>query len=386
MVGLGMSVAIVHDWLPVFSGAEQVVSSIMKTTGPTDLYTLFNFLSDEDMLRIGASRIITSYLDRWPLRQSYYRYTFPFCPAAIESFDLSGYDLILSSSAAFAKGVIVHPHQRHIAYVHTPARYAWDQTFEYMRRSPLARGPFGAVLRHSLHQLRVWDVRSAQGPDIYLANSSSVQRRIEQIYGRSSFVLHPPVDVTAFPLREEKDDYFVVATRLVPYKRVDLVVSAFNQMPNRKLVVCGDGPELNALKAMAGTNIEFTGHMPRKDLIEKISRAQAFIFAAYEDFGIVMAEAQAAGTPVIAYHLGGARDIVVPLGNSGPTGVLFREQSTTSLKTAVDEFVQFKEQITAENCHRQAQRFGSKVFEKKLARIIEQVSDSGFQRSIKLDF
>lgn len=375
-----MSTAIVHDWLPVFSGAEQVVAAIMDTVGPSDLFTLYNFLNEEDIRRIGAKKIITSYLDKLPLREKYYRYTFPFCPNAIESFDLSAYDLIISSSAAFAKGVIVHPHQKHVAYVHTPVRYAWDQTYEYLRRTRFARPPFGMALRSALHDLRRWDFRTGNGPDLMVANSSSVRRRIEQIYGRDSVVLHPPVDVNNFALVPEKDDYFVVASRLVPYKRIDLVVEAFRSLPNQRLIVCGDGPELPKLKALAGKNVEFAGHLPRSKLIETIQRARAFLFAAYEDFGIVIAEAQAAGTPVIAYHLGGAKDIVTPLGASNPTGVLFPAQTPAAVAEAVELFIANGSQISAQACHESALRFSTEQFRTKLNSIIEQVQSPGFTR------
>ncbi len=376
-----MKVALVHDWLPVFSGAEQVLSAIIQSTGPIDLYTLFNFLDDGDLEKIGAKEIFTSYLDRLPFRENYYRYTFPFCPAAIENFDLADYDLVLSSSAAFAKGVIVHPHQRHIAYVHTAVRYAWDQTFEYMRRTAMSRLPFGPILRQSLHKLRIWDFRSAQGADVLLANSSVVQRRIEQIYGRRSYVLHPPVDVVSFPMQSEKDDYYVCASRLVPYKRFDLVVDAFKDMPNRKLIVCGDGPELNRLKERAGPNVTFAGHLPRADLIRTISHARAFIFPAYEDFGIVMAEALSSGTPVIAFQRGGAQDIVVPHGERDATGVLFPTQTAKAIIDAVDTFESDRSAFSPEACHTRANLFASHNFNRKLDQFIALTMDRNFSRN-----
>lgn len=375
-----MKTAVAHDWLPVYSGAEQVISQIMNVVGRSDLYTLFDFLSSEDRKKLGAADIHTSYLNRIPFKEKIYRHTFPFCPAAIESFDLSKYDLVLSSSAAFAKGVIVHPHQRHVAYVHTPARYAWDQTFEYLARTPLSRLPFGPLLSHSLHKLRIWDVRTANGPDVFVANSTIVQRRIEQIYGRRSIVIHPPVDVDRFPLCEQKDDYFVVASRLVPYKRIDLIVDAFSRMPKRRLVVVGDGPEMQTLKARAGQNVTFKGHLPRADLIETIRRAQAFVFAAYEDFGIVMAEALAAGTPVIAYHQGGAADIVSSLGSEKPTGILFPRQDAEAIMEAVELFAERRHDILAVNCHERAQGFSNEAFQRRLRRVIDFTMERDFSR------
>lgn len=375
-----MKTAIAHDWLPVYSGAEQVLTQMMKVVGPADLYTLYEFLSEADRRKLGAAQIITSYLNRLPFKKQIYRHTFPLCPAAMESFDLSAYDLILSSSAAFAKGVIVHPHQRHVAYVHTPPRYAWDQTFEYLSRSSLAKPPLGIILRNSLHRLRIWDARTAHGPDVLLANSTVVRRRIEQIYGRDSIVVHPPVDVSRFPLCEEKDDYFVVASRLVPYKRIDLVVDAFRQMPDKRLIVVGDGPEMGKLRAIAGSNVIFKGHVPRDELIETIRRARAFIFAAYEDFGIVMAEAQAAGTPVIAYHRGGAEDIVSPLGRPKATGVLFEEQESSAIVEAVRHFIDRAGEIRPSDCYEKALGFSNEAFRQRLGRIIDLTMDKSFRR------
>jgi len=373
-------IAVIHDWLPLFSGAEQVVAQIMRTVGPSDLYTLFDFLSAEDRSRIGAKRIITSYLNKLPLCQKYYRWTFPFCPTAIESFDLSNYDLVLSSSAAFSKGVIVHPHQRHISYIHTSVRYAWDQTFEYLDQTPLSRPPLGMLLQLLLHNLRVWDTRTANGPDVLLANSSMVKRRIEQVYGRQAIVLPPPVDIESFPLCDDKDDYFVVASRLVPYKRIDIVVDAFTQMRKRRLLVVGDGPEMARLKSRAGSNVVFTGHIPRSELVEMIRRAKAFIFASCEDFGIVMAEAQAAGTPVLAFHRGGARDIVVTSENGPPTGMLFTDQSAEAVKDAVDRFCESYKAFSPQTCSSNAERFSAQNFRARLTKIIHAAMDPEFHR------
>lgn len=375
-----MKTAIAHDWLPVYSGAEQVLTQMMAVVGPSDLFTLYEFLSEADRKQLGAARIITSYLDRLPFKKHIYRHTFPLCPTAMESFDLSDYDLVLSSSAAFAKGVIVHPHQRHVAYVHTPPRYAWDQTFEYMARSAFSKPPLGILLRNGLHRLRIWDTRTAHGPDVMVANSTVVRRRIEQIYGRDSIVVHPPVDVGRFPICEEKDDYFVVASRLVPYKRIDLVVDAFKQMPDKRLVVVGDGPEMSNLRAVAGPNVAFKGHVPRQELIETIRRARAFIFAAYEDFGIVMAEAQAAGTPVIAYHRGGAEDIVTPLGKPKPTGVLFEHQNSTAIAEAVRHFIDRAAEIRPDDCHEKALGFSNEAFQHRLRGVIDMTMDRSFRR------
>lgn len=372
--------AVVHDWLPVFSGAEQVLTEMLTTLGPADLYTLFDLLTPDDRARLGPVRITQSYLAKLPGLKRYYRWTFPLGPGAIESFDLSGYDLVVSSSAAFAKGVIVHPHQKHLAYVHTPIRYAWDQTFEYIAATPLTAFPTGPILNRALHRLRIWDARTAHGPDLMVANSNVVKRRIEQIYGRKSLVVHPPVRLSNFPVCKDKDDYFLVASRLVPYKRIDLVVKAFAEMPHLRLVIAGDGPQMSRLRALATPNVEFKGHVSHPDLVGLMQRAAAFVFAGYEDFGIVLAEAQAAGTPLVAYRRGGAEDIVVPLGNTDPTGILFDRQDSACIVDAVTRFGQRRAEITPQACRRNAENFSAETFRDRFGAVTSWVADSGFRR------
>ena len=375
-----MKVAVVHDWLPVFSGAERVLSEIMRVVGASDLYTLYDFLDEHDRAAIGAKTIFTSRLNGLPFVGKYYRWTFPFCPQAMEAFNLSQYDLVLSSSAAFAKGVIPHPHQKHIAYVHTAVRYAWDQSFEYLSQTPMSRFPAGIVLRRLLHGMRMWDVRTAHSADLFVANSSIVKRRIEQTYGRAAVVIEPPVDVAEIALVERKDDYFVVASRLVPYKRIDLVVRAFSEMPSLRLRVVGEGPEMPRLRSLAGPNVTFTGYLPRAALIETIQKARAFVFAGYEDFGIVLAEAQAAGTPVVAFGRGGAADIVTPLHTEKPTGILFAEQSVDAAKRAVELFCREERRISPRVCRASVERFAPDNFRKRLRALIEHVMQPEFSR------
>jgi glycosyltransferase involved in cell wall biosynthesis len=375
-----MKVALVHDWLPVFSGAERVLAEIMRVVGASDLYTLYDFLDHHDRAAIGAKRIYTSPLNGLPLVKRYYRWTFPFCPQAMESFNLSQYDLVISSSAAFAKGVIPHPHQKHIAYLHTAVRYAWDQSYEYLSQTPMARFPAGIVLRRLLHQMRMWDVRTAHSADIFVANSSIVKRRIEQTYGRRAVVIEPPVDIGEIPLVERKDDYFAVASRLVPYKRIDLVVRAFSQMPSLRLLVVGDGPEMPRLRSLAGANVTFTGYLPRAALVETIQKARAFVFAGYEDFGIVLAEAQAAGTPVVAFGRGGAADIVAPLHAEKPTGILFAEQSVDAVKQAVGLFCREERRFSPGVCRANVERLAPENFRRRMRALIADVTQAEFSR------
>lgn len=315
----------------------------------------------------------TSPVDRWPLIEKYYKNIFALYPFFMEQIDVTGYDAVISSSAAYARGVITGPEQPHLCYVHSPMRYVWDQQFEYMSQAGLGWGPKGLLFRHLAHKLRIWDTRTAHGPHMMLANSSYVQARIRQVYGRDSRVVHPPVDLSGAVMQTDKDDYYVVASFLVPYKRVDLVIEAFNDMPDRRLLVVGQGQEERKLRAMAGKNISFTGYVDRARLIKIISNARAFVFAGCEDFGIILAEAQAFGTPLLAFGRGGARDIVREFdGPEAPTGVLFKEQTVDSLKQAVTTFEARRGEITPEACAANAARFSVDRFKRELREAFEE--------------
>jgi glycosyltransferase involved in cell wall biosynthesis len=260
-------------------------------------------------------------------------------PLAIEQLDLSGYDLILSSSHAVAKGVIVGPDQLHLSYVHSPMRYAWDLQHQYLAETGLDRRWLGWVARVFLHRLRLWDVRTPFGVDAFMANSGFIRRRIHRVYGRDATVIYPPVDTESFSCRTDKEDFYLTASRMVPYKRMDLIVAAFTATPHRRLVVIGDGPEAPRIRRQAGPNIQFLGHLPGDALRDYMQRARAFVFAAEEDFGIVAVEAQACGTPVIAYGKGGSLETVRGWGNTAnPTGMFFEQQTVDSLNRAVDTF------------------------------------------------
>jgi glycosyltransferase involved in cell wall biosynthesis len=232
-------------------------------------------------------------------------------PLAIEQFDFSGYDMVISSSYAFAKGVITGPRQLHLCYCHSPIRYAWDLQTQYLKESKLDRGMKSWLVRWLLHMIRVWDNRTSAGVDAFMANSRFIARRIEKVYRRDAAVVYPPVNVERFETCHDKEDFYVTASRLVPYKRIDLIVEAFNGMPDRQLVVIGDGPELPRLRRMAGPNVQVLGWQPNEVLKDHLQRARGFVFGGEEDFGIILLEAQACGTPVIAYGRGGALETVV---------------------------------------------------------------------------
>ncbi|MFP3276839.1 MAG: glycosyltransferase, partial [Paraburkholderia sp.] len=276
--------------------------------------------------------------------------------------DLSSYDLVITSSYAVAKGVLVGPDQTHVSYVHSPMRYAWDLQHQYLREARLTRGPRSWAARALLHYLRGWDSRSANGVDRLIANSQFVARRVMKTYRRDAAVIPPPVDVHKFDLCTQKDDFYLTASRLVPYKRIDLIVEAFTATPHRKLVVIGDGPEMATIRSAAGPNVTILGYQAFAVLKDYMQRAKAFVFAAEEDFGIVAIEAQACGTPVIAFGKGGALETVVPVGEARPTGVYFAHQTVTAILDAIETFERQRSLITPAACRANAERFSAATF------------------------
>ncbi len=367
------TIALVHDWCPDFRGGERVLAELCKLTDTSDIFTLFDFLSEHTKTEHFPNAVFhTSVADKLPGIRHYYRSLFFLCPFLIEQFDVTGYDIVLSSSAAFSRGVITRPDQPHVCYVHSPIRYAWDEQFSYLEQARLGYGPKGLLYRYMLHQLRTWDTRTAHGPDVLLANSRYVKARIKRIYGRDAQVVPPPVTIGELPYSNLKDDYYVSASFLAPYKRTDLVVRAFNAMPSRRLIVVGDGQQAKYLRSIAGPNIEIKGYLPRDQFLSCICRAKALVFAGCEDFGITLAEAQGCGTPVIAFDRGGARDIVNPLGTSKePTGVLFKSQSVEMITQAVEQFERRRGEILSSSCQLAANRFSVQAFRRRINAAID---------------
>lgn len=364
-----MRIALVHDWLVTYAGAERVLSELINIYPAADLFAVVDFLSDGDRQRIGGKHATTTFIQSLPAARRKYRAYLPLMPLAIEQLDLSGYDLIISSSHAVAKGVLTGPDQVHISYVHSPIRYAWDMQHQYLRESGMSHGPKSWLARWLLHKVRLWDSRTANGVDQFLCNSHFIARRISKVYGRDAQVIYPPVDTARFELTEHKDDYYLTASRLVPYKRVDLIVEAFAQLPGRRLVVVGDGPEYAKVKALAGSNVEILGYQPDHVLQALMEKASAFVFAAEEDFGIIPVEAQACGTPVIAYGKGGALETVRAVGDT-PTGVFFGEQSVQSLRSAVLDFERRQSMFQPNNCRANAERFSAERFRNEIEEAI----------------
>ncbi|SIT37263.1 Glycosyl transferase group 1 [Paraburkholderia piptadeniae] len=364
-----MKVAIVHDWLVVSGGAEKVLENIIECFPNADLFSIVDFLEDRKCIK--GKSVSTSFIQRMPFARKRYRAYLPLMPIAIEQLDLSGYDLVISSSHAVAKGVLTGPNQLHVSYVHSPIRYAWDLQHQYLRESHLTAGLKSVLARVLLHYIRGWDSRSANGVDYLLANSQFIARRIRKAYQRDATVIYPPVDLSNMRLRERKDDFYVTASRMVPYKRIDLIVKAFSQTPERRLVVIGDGPEMKKIKAVAGDNVTIMGHQPFDVLVDHLQRARAFVFAAEEDFGISVVEAQACGTPVIAYGRGGALESVMGLPLERPTGVFFGEQTEESLLEAVTRFEENTSLFDARVCRKNAERFSSEKFKRALMSFVD---------------
>ena len=362
-----MRTAVVHEWLTVRAGAERVLEAILEVVPEADVYSIVDFLPEKERDFLRGRRVTTSFVQRLPVARRHYRAYLPVMPFAVEQFDFSAYDLVISSSHAVANGVLTGPNQLHLSYVYTPARYAWDLQEQYLNVSGITRGIRGSLARIILHYFRLWDLCAASRVDSYVANSQFVAARIGKIYRRAAQVIYPPVDVDSFRVRDVKDEFYLTVARLVPYKRVDLLVEAFGKMPRRKLVVIGDGPELKRIRARAGSNVTLMGHQPFEVVRDRMERARAFLLAAEEDFGIAQLEAQACGTPVIAYGRGGATETIV----EGETGLFFLEQSVEAVVDAVERFEGSAGRFDAKTCRRNAERFRPERFRREFRAFLD---------------
>ena len=360
-----LRVAIVHDFLYTYAGAERVLEQILAVYPDADLFALFDFLPPDSRGFIRNKPVKTSFIQRMPLARRKHRAYLPLMPLAIEQLDVSKYDLVISSSYLAAKGVITRPNQLHVCYCHTPVRFAWDMQGQYLDQGKMLRGFRSIIARSILHYIRNWDVRSANGVDIFVTNSRFVGQRVEKIYRRRSTVIFPPVNTNRFTVHAEKEDFYLTASRLVSYKRIDLIVEAFNRMPDKKLIVVGDGPEMESLKAKAGPNVRLLGQQSGERLRRYLQLARGFIFAAEEDFGIAPVEANACGTPVLAFGRGGVMETIVP----GKTGLFFNEQTPQSLIDALKEFetIQWDPAVI----RAQAEKFSERRFRHELRSLIE---------------
>jgi glycosyltransferase involved in cell wall biosynthesis len=353
-------IALVHDWLVTYAGAERCLEQMLLCFPDADLFSVIDFIAEGKREWLLNKKSHTTYIQKLPFAKTKYRNYLPLMPLAIEQLDLSSYDIIISSSHAVAKGVITGPDQLHLSYVYSPMRYAWDLQHQYLRESNLQQGLKSWLVRRLLHRLRLWDLASASRVDHFMADSAFIARRIEKIYRRNATVIYPPVALVDFTLHEQKEDFYLTASRMVPYKKIDLIVEAFSKMPDKKLVVIGEGPDFKKIAKLGGKNVVLMGYQPFAVLRDHMQRAKAFVFAAEEDFGIVPVEAQSCGTPVIAYGKGGALETVLGLDHSMPTGVFFKEQSVAALIKAVAEFEQHT--FLPQQCRQNAERFSTERF------------------------
>lgn len=366
-----VSVGIVADWLVTYAGAERVIKEFVDIFPDSEIYSVVDFLSDDARAQFQNKKAHTTFIQNLPSAAKRYQKYLPLMPLAIEQLNVSKHDLILSSSHAVAKGILTGPDQLHISYVHSPIRYAWDLQHQYLKETKLDKGLKGFLVRWLLHKIRMWDHRTANGVDHFIANSDFIARRIKKVYGRDADVIYPPVDVERFSLHSEKENYYFTASRMVPYKRMDVIVEAFSMMPDKHLIVIGDGSEMNKIKAKAKSNVQILGYQSNSVMQEYMQKAKAFVFAAEEDFGITPVEAQACGTPVIAFGKGGVLETIRPYGAEKPTGIFFNEQTAASLIDAVNLFESVGHNILPTDCRLNALRFSEERFHREINDYIE---------------
>lgn len=359
-----MKIAIVHDWLVTDAGAEKVLRAMIAIYPDADIFSLVDFLNDEERKVVLNGKVAkTSFIQKLPFAKTHFRHYLLLFPRAIESFDLSAYDLIISSSWAVAKGVKKHKEQLHISYCYTPIRYAWDLYDEYTSQ---LKQPKKFLAQSVLKYIRKWDIETLSRVDYFIADSRFVQDRIKRTYKRDSVVIYPPVDIDNYTLYEQKEDFYLTASRLVSYKKTKLIVEAFNKMPHKKLIVIGDGEEYESIKKIAKDHIKILGYQEKTLMIEYMQKSKAFVYAAIEDFGIVTIEAMACGTPVIALDDGGTAETVIPLLN----GVHFQRQNVRDIMDAVNKFESLA--FNAKEISEQAQKFSTERFEKELKKFVEE--------------
>lgn len=367
-----MKVAIVHEWITVIAGSESCFRVFAEIYPEADIFVL---VSDEKSLRklnIDPSRVQNSFIQKLPKAKTKWKNYLPLFPYAIEQFDLSEYDLIISSSHAVAKGVITNANQIHICYIYSPIRYAWDLYHQYLDEANLTKGLKGFFVKIVLHRIRKWDLGTANRVDEFIPISKYIEKRVWRTYRRKSYkVIYPPVEVNDFTLKKDKEEFYLAASRLVPYKKMGLIVDAFSKLKNKKLVVIGDGPEFQKISEKAGENVNLMGFQDFEVLKDHMQRAKGFIFAAREDFGIIPIEAQSCGTPVIAFGSGGSLETVKGKFvdeevNNNDSGIFFKEQTVESLVSAINYFEESYHKFNPSNIRDFAITFNKDVFVKNI--------------------
>jgi len=373
-----LKTAIVHEWLVNYMGSEKCVESFTNIYPDADIFTLLDFLeqTDRDTILKGK-HATTSFIQKLPLAKSKRTFFLPIYPIAIEQFDLSNYAVILSSSHSVAKGVLTRWDQMHVCYCHTPIRYAWDLYHQYLREAGLTKGIKGMWAKYFLHKIRQWDISTANRPDYYIANSAYIAKRIKKTYNRDATVIYPPVDVDKFSLQSKKDNYYIAISRFVPYKKMDIVVEAFSKMPDKKLLVIGDGPDTKRIKSLATPNIELLGYLRMEQLKSHLENARALVFPAEEDFGITVVEALACGTPVIALNRGGTAETV----HNEINGLHFSSQSADGIIDAVSRFEKIENKFNPEEIRDSSLLFSRTNFEDNIRTFISAKSEAFFNRN-----
>ncbi len=368
-------VAIVHDWLETPGGAELVLDELLALFPGAELFTMIDKRSPVNR---GASlsrvKVHTSWLQHMPGIKRSYRSWLPVMPLALRSLDVSAYDIVISNSHAVAKGIRTHARQLHLCYCLSPMRYAWDLKAQYLREAGLDRGAKAPLASAMLERMRRWDLANTSGVDAFATLSHYIAGRIERAYGRESVVIYPPVDTDYFTPRDPavpRENPYVTASRFVPYKRLDMIAKAFALLPDRKLIIVGDGPDAAKVRAASGSNVMLVGRESRERVRDRLRVARAFLFAAEEDFGIAPVEAQACGTPVIAFGRGGVTETVRGLDAEAPSGLLYDAQTPEALADAVRRFEALARPITADACRASALRFGAELFRAGMRAFVE---------------
>lgn len=377
-----MKVAIVQEWLVTVGGSDKVVKAILDVFPDADIYTLVAKKEVCDELGIPWEKVHTSFIQKMPLGTKKHRAYLPLFPFAIEQFNLRGYDVVISSSHCVAKGVLTKADQLHICYCHSPIRYCWDMYNEYLEESHLDKGFKSWLVRLMLHPIRQFDAIVGSRVDYYISNSDYVGQRIRKTYRRKATTIHPNIDISNFELCNDKQEYYLASSRLVAYKKIDTIIEAFNQMPDKKLVVIGGGPNLEAYRKLAKDNVTVMGYQPFDVLKDKMQHAKAFVFAADEDFGMIPIEAQSCGTPVIAYGHGGSLETV----NGGKTGLFFYEQTPEAIVEAVNKFEAMGSQPFAPaDCRQWAEGFSEKRFKREIKEFVEEKYEEFKKNGINID-
>jgi len=371
-----LKTAIVHEWFVNYAGSEKVVESFTNIWQDADIFGLVDFLNDKHReIILKGKHAKTSLIQKFPFAKKSHRNYLPLFPLAIERLDLSGYDLIISSSHAVAKGIKTKPDQLHISYCHSPMRYAWDNAELYLNNADISTGLKGFLARSTINYLRKWDLKTASRPNYLIANSKFIAGKIKRIYNREADIIYPPVDINKFTCKTGKEDFYLSASRMVPYKKVDLIVKAFSGMKDKNLKVIGEGPEFDKIKTMATSNIEVLSFNDNllKSLLQK---TKALVFAAEEDFGITVVEAMACGTPVIALNKGGTAETVI----DGTTGILFDSQNVEIIKNAVHKFEKEKNIFDPIVISNHAKKFSRAVFETSIKEYVRDKSLNFFNK------